>query len=201
MKKISSLNRIILLITGHIAGYEILKGIEGMDFWPMLYYTITFGVMIVSCLLLILFGFDILKNTAVVVVAALIPLSMSLGIITQYLPEYHIPYLVFAITGILAIQLTRMYAKGKIPIIALAVTHGIAGLVIFILPISLSYAGITPPRYILVGIGGGLVGIAGLLLAVIKAGKAFIPEEKILNLFPILLLITNALFVYGMAGN
>ncbi|RKZ09731.1 hypothetical protein DRQ50_14880 [bacterium] len=169
-----------------------------MDFWPMLYFTIAFGVLILSCLLLILFGFDILKNTAVVVVAALIPLSMSLAIITLYLPQYHYAYLTLALIGLSGIQLTRMFSSGKLPIIWLAITHGIAGLVIFILPLWLSLSGVTAPSFALVGIGGAVVGLAGLLLAVLKAGADFIPEEKVIQLFPLLLLLSTALFVFGL---
>ena len=113
MIRMSILNRIILLITGHLSGYMIVSGIEGYDLWTTLFYTVAFGVLLLSCLLMMLFGFDILNNIFVVAVATLIPLSLSMGIISNFLPKFVIIYLIFSIAGLVSILITRIYQTGK----------------------------------------------------------------------------------------
>ena len=199
MTKMTFLNRIILLLTGHLAGYMIVAGIEGLNVWTTLYYTIAFGVLVLSCLLLMLFGFEILNNVMVVVVATLIPLSLSLGIISSYLPEYKFGYLIFAVLGLTLILFTRIRKSGKVATMVLAVVHGLAGLVITFLPIILSLKSITSPWFSLLGFGGALIGLVGLLLAFLKTGKAILPQKLIYSIFPTLLLVVTALFVAGLS--
>ncbi len=54
--KISSLNRILLLATGLLAAYQVVIGIDGLGAIPVLAYTIAFGVLLVSGLLMIILG-------------------------------------------------------------------------------------------------------------------------------------------------
>jgi len=165
-----------------------------------IYYTIAFGILVITGLLLIIFGFEILDNSTVVVVAALLPLSLSSGLIYRYLPNLHIGYLIFAVIGLLLILITRYYIKGKIATIVLAIVHGIAGMVIFILPISLSIKGVTTPLFSFVGIGGALIGVGGLLLAFLKAGNPILSKDLIYSVLPGLLLVMTIAFVVGMAA-
>ena len=79
----------------------------------------------------------------------------------------------------------------------IAITHGIAGVTIFLLPIILSAQGQMNPLFSLVGIGGALIGIGGLLLSFLKTGKPILSRDTIMRLFPILLLLTTACFVTG----
>lgn len=199
MIKMTILNRLILLLTGHLAGYMIVAGIEGLHIWTTLYYTIAFGVLTLSCLLLMLFGYEILNNIMVVVVATLIPLSLSLGIISSYLPKFKFGYLIFAVFGLALIFLTRIRKQGKLATMVLAVVHGLAGLLITFLPIILSLKNITSPWFSLVGFGGALIGLAGLLLAFLKTGKAILSQKLIYSSFPTLLLVVTALFVAGLS--
>jgi len=200
MIKMSIWNRLILLITGHLAGYEVVKGIEGYDIWVTVYFTISFGVLILACLLLILFGFELLDNDSVAVISTLIPLGISLGIIKEYYPELHITYVIFAIAGFILIIITRIFKKGKLDTIVLSVVHGIAGLIVFIIPIVLSITGTTKSLFSLVGVGGALIGIGGMLLAFLRTGKPILSKETIYNLFPLLLLVMTALFVSGLSA-
>ncbi|MBI5945679.1 MAG: hypothetical protein HY864_15065 [Chloroflexi bacterium] len=75
--------------------------------------------------------------------------------------------------------------------------HGIAGLTIFLLPIILSVQGKTQPLFSLVGIGGALIGIGGLLLSFLKAGRPILSRETIFKILPILLLLMTICFVAG----
>ncbi|MCL4274965.1 MAG: hypothetical protein KJZ77_13920 [Anaerolineales bacterium] len=196
--KLSPLDRILLLLTTVLASYQVAVGMDDLDTLPIIAFTIGFGVLLVAVLLMFILGFDVLDSPIVVIVSTVIPLALSLGIIWQYLASFRTPYLIFTIVGFLAVALTRSIPmQNKFPVFVLAVTHGIAGMTIFLLPIILSIQGNAPPLFSLVSIGGGLIGIGGLLLSFLKVGKPILPRETILRLFPALLLLTTAFFVAG----
>jgi hypothetical protein len=132
-------------------------------------------------------------------VSTIIPLALSLGLVSQHVPEFKNPYLVYVILGFLAVVVTRFMAPGKIAVTVLAVVHGVAGLIIFALPIVLSLSGEKAAGFALVGLGGALIGIGGLLLAFLKTGKPILPRETILTVLPGLLLMMTAAFVAGFA--
>jgi hypothetical protein len=200
MKKMSALDRILLLVTGLLAAYQIVVGIDHLDALPIVAYTVAFGVLLVAGLLLIIFGFDALDSPLVVIVAAIIPLGLSLGLVAQYLPTLTTLYTAFAVVGLIAIAVTRFVAPGRVGALVLAVAHGIAGLIIFGLPILFSLQGKTPMGFALVGVGGALIGLGGLLLAFLKAGKPILSQNIILAVLPGLLLLTTAAFVAGFAA-
>ena len=196
--KMSPLDRVLLLLTGLLAAYQIAVGIEGLDTLPVIAYTIAFGVLLVAGLLLIIWGFDVLDSPAIVIVSTIIPLSLSTGLVWQRLASFRTSYLVFAIVGFLAVTLTRLRpAPDKLPTLALALTHGIAGMTIFLLPIILSVQGKTQPLFSLVGVGGALIGIGGLALSFLKAGKPILSKELILKILPAILFLMTLCFVVG----
>ncbi|HRQ23247.1 MAG TPA: hypothetical protein PLF42_07440 [Anaerolineales bacterium] len=196
--KLSSRGRILLLLTILLASYQVAVGIDDFDALPIIAYTIGFGVLLIAGLLIFILGFDVLDSPIVVIVATIIPLALSLGLVWQHLASFRTSYLLFTIIGFLAVTLTRSIPmQNKFPVFVLAVTHGIAGLTIFLLPIILSIQGNAPPLFSLVGIGGALIGVGGLLLSFLKTGKPILSRETILRLFPALLLLTTAFFVAG----
>ena len=199
MKKMSALDRVLLLVTGLLAAFQIVVGIDHLDVLPIAAYTVAFGVLLVAGLLLIIFGFDALGSPLVVIVAAIIPLGLSLGLVAQYLPTLTTLYAAFAVVGLIAIAVTRLAAPGRVGAIVLAAVHGIAGLIIFGLPILFSLQGKTPMGFALVGVGGALIGLGGLLLAFLKAGRPILPQNTILTVVPGLLLLMTAAFVAGFA--
>ncbi|NWG33456.1 MAG: hypothetical protein HXY42_03360 [Chloroflexi bacterium] len=194
----TSLDRILLLLTGILAAYQVAVGVNGLDEVPIIAYTIGFGVLLVAGLLLIILGFEALDSPIVVVVSTVIPLAIALGLVWEHLASFRTSYLVFAIVGFLAVTLTRSIpVPGKIPTLVLAVVHGIAGLTIFLLPPILAANGTMKPTFALVGLGGALIGLAGLLLSFLKAGKPIVPRETILKILPSLLLLMTVCFVAG----
>jgi len=194
----SPLARVLLLLTGILAAYQISTGIDGFSAIPIIAYTIGFGVLLVAGILLIIWGFEVLDSPAVVIVSTIIPLSLATGLVWQHLASLRTPYLIFAIGGFLAVTLTRtLPVPGKIPTIVLAIVHGIAGMTIFLLPIVLSIQGVTNPLFSLVGIGGALIGIGGLALSFLKAGKPILSKELILKILPIILFLMTLCFVVG----
>jgi hypothetical protein len=196
--KLSPSDRVLLLLTGILAAYQVAVGIDGFDTLPIITYTIGFGVLLVAGLLIFILGFDVLDSPIVVIVSTIIPLALSLGLVWQHIASLRTPYLLFTIISFLAVILTRsIQLNGKIPVIILAITHGVAGMTIFLLPIILSMQGNVPPLFSLVGVGGALIGVGGLLLSFLKTGKPILSREMILRLFPTLLLLTTAFFVAG----
>ena len=194
--KMSALDRVLLLITVLLAAYQIVVGIDDLSTAPIIAYTIAFGVLLVAGLLLIILGFDVLESPIVVIVSTIIPLTLSLGLVWQHLASYRTVYLVFTIIGFAAVTLTRSIPmQNKLPVITIAITHGIAGITIFLLPIILSAQGQMNPLFSLVGVGGALIGMGGLLLSFLKTGKPILSRDTIMRWFPILLLLTTAFFV------
>jgi hypothetical protein len=196
--KMTILSRILLLLTGLLAAWQVAVGIDGADPLPLVAYTVAFGVLLVAVLLLIILGFDVLESPVVVIVSTIIPLSLSLGLVWEHFNNLRVVYLVFTICGFLAIVITRLLPlKNKLPVIILAVIHGIAGLVIFLLPFILSLTGRDSPGFALVGVGGALIGIGGLLLSFLKTGKPILSRTVIFRLLPGLLFLMTAAFVVG----
>lgn len=190
-------DRLILLLTGLLATYQIALGIDGLHTGPIVCYTIAFGVLLVAGLLLIILGFEILDSPYVVVTATLIPLSLSMGLIWQFLPANRLAYLVFVFLGFFLVVVTRLFSSGKLAILTLALVHGVAGLVIFILPIALAWQGTQAPGFALVGLGGALIGVGGLLLSFLKSGRPILSRKTILTVLPGLLFLMTLSFVAG----
>ena len=196
--KMTMIDRILLLLTGILAAYQVAVGINGLGEVPIIAYTIGFGVLLVAGLLLIILGFDVLDSPIVVIVSTIIPLAISLGLIWEHLASFRTSYLVFAIAGFLAVLLTRTIPmRNKLPTIVIAIVHGIAGMTIFLLPSILAANGTMRPAFALVGLGGAMIGLAGMLLAFLKAGKPILPRETILKVLPSLLLLMTVCFVTG----
>jgi hypothetical protein len=199
MKSISPIDRIVLLLTALLAAYQVAVGIEGLDSFAILCYTIAFGVLLVACLLLLILGFEILDSPLVMIVSTIIPLSLSQGLVWEYMVAIRQYYLAFAVLGFLAVIITRQFTPGRPAVIVLAIVHGIAGMLIFLLPIVLSIQGVTNLGFIFVGIGGALIGIGGLLLSFLKTGRPILSRDAILTVLPGLLMLMTFAFVAGFA--
>jgi len=196
--KMSSLARVLLLLTGILAAYQISVGINGFTTIPIIAYTIAFGVLLIAGILLIIWGFEVLDSSAVVIISTIIPLSLAAGLVWQHLASLRTPYLILTIIGFLAVTLTRTQpSPNKTPTIVIAIVHGIAGVTIFILPIILSAQGVTNPLFALVGVGGALIGLGGLALSFLKAGKPILPKETTLKILPTILFLMTLCFVLG----
>lgn len=194
------MDRILLLLTGLLAAYQIAVGIEGFSTLPMIAYSTAFGVLLIAGLLLLILGFEVLDSPIVVMVSTIIPLSLATGLIWQYLPDYRVMYLIFAIFGFIAIVVTQaLPTKNRFPLFILVFVHGVAGLTIFLLPIILVISGLAPSGFLLMSVGGALIGLGGLLLALLKAGKPLLSRELIFRVLPGLLLLMTSAFVTGFA--
>jgi hypothetical protein len=194
------MNRALLLLTALLAAWQVAVGIEGLENIPTIAYTIAFGVLLVAGLLLLILGFEALDSPIVVILSTAIPLALSLGLVWEHLVSLRTPYLVFTLVGFLAVALTRAIpVPGKMPLLIVALVHGIAGWTIFLVPLVIVARGEMKPAFALVSLGGALIGLGGLLLSFLRAGKPLVPRQTILSLLPALLLAMTAAFVFGYA--
>jgi hypothetical protein len=197
MKQISIFDRILLILTVLLAAHQVVIGIDGLVTLAVASYTIAFGVLLLACLLLAIFGFEILDSSLVLIVSTIIPVSLSLGLVAEHLPSITTFYLVFSTLGVIAVAITRYVTPGRSATVVLIIVHGVAGLIIFLLPIILSLRGEKLMGYALVGIGGALMGLGGLLLSFLKTGRPILSRETILSILPGLLFLTTLLFTIG----
>jgi hypothetical protein len=197
IKGIKIINRVLLFLMVLMASYEVTIAGNSHRILAVWAYTVGFGVLVVSGLMLIILGNDVLEKPLVVIVSTVIPLSISLGLIAEFFPTIAVYYLSFTITGFGLIVITRISQKSKSGTFILAVVHGISGLVIFISPIFLTINSITPLGFSWVSIGGAFIGIGGLMLSFLRAGRQILSQEMIFNLLPVLLFLTTASFIVG----
>ena len=190
-----------LLLTGLIAAYlcwyfyrryNLNKALHN------LYYLMGFAVLLVSGLLLIFLGLDILASPYVLTVASLIPLGISMGVAEEYYPSWKKTFKWFAVVGFLAIAITSIGGIEALKKIAVPLFHGVAGIVIFLGPF---FAKGAPKGFWWVGIGGMLIGLGGIALAFISMDAQllfFSPSFVMLILTPLLFLMAGA-FALGFA--
>lgn len=199
MKKLSVLDRILLLATSLLAAYQISLGLAGLEPIATWSYTIGFGVLLVASLLLVILGFEGLESQPVVIVSTVIPLSISLGLVAEHLPHFSLPFLAFTVIGFTAVAVTRYAVANKTATIVLAVTHGVAGLLIAFLPVVLAIEGRVSAGFLLVGLGGALIGLGGLLLALLRTGKPLLDRDTVYRLLPVILFLMCASFIGGFS--
>ena len=190
-----------LLLTGLIAAYLCWYFYQRYNLNKALhnlYYLMGFAVLLVSGLLLIFLGLDILSSPYVLTVASLIPLGISMGVAEEYYPAWKKYFKWFAVIGFLAIAVTSIAGMDTLKKISVPLFHGVAGLVIFLGPF---FAKGAPKGFWWVGIGGVLIGLGGIALAFISVGKQllfFSPAFVMLILTPLLFLMAGA-FALGFA--
>ena len=200
MKNISNVDRILLLLTSLFAGYQVVIGIEGKGSPAIAIYTIGFGVLLIASLLLLFMGFDILISPYIVIISTIIPLSLSVAMLSDFFPKMFGAYLIFSIVGFLMLVITRVISADRIGTIILIILHGVSGLIIFFLPIFLTFNGITPIGFLFVSIGGGLIGLGGILLSLNKAGRSILSVRTIYRMFPIILFSMTLFIVIGFSA-
>lgn len=198
MNKVSLLNKAIVILVGHIAGYKVVNGMEPYSELTTLYYTIGFGTIVLVALLIMMFGLKVLINDWVMIMTAFIPVGLSLGLVNQFLPNMNYIYLSISIIGVIAVILTRRYKSKKIATFTTSIVHGISGLIVVLLPFYLAVNDIQNSSILLVSLGGGILGSEGILQALHKRGKQIISEEKNNNYFPLVLLLASSAFVAGL---
>ncbi len=197
-------DRILLLLTGLVAIYMIYrlvqrqKNPETSGPWNI-YYIIGFSVLLVAGLILIFAGWGALANNFVAVVAGLIPFSLAAGLIAQFYPKYEKAYLILMVIGLILIALTRYAGLIGLGKIVYPIFHAIAGLTIVGVPFLVCKEHKVKKGFSMVAIGGVLIGLGGIALAFLKAGKQllFFSQDFVLLILAPLLLFMTLFFTFG----
>jgi hypothetical protein len=196
------LDQIILLATGLVAAYLVWRFIshyretsESFD----IYYMISFAVLLVAGLLLIVFTYDALESPLVVIVSALIPAGVAVGLVYEVYSKYGRAYLISTIIALLALAITRLTGPEDLATAVLAVVHTVFGLTIFLLPISAVSRNQAPTGFLWVTVGGTLIGIGGIALAFLKTGNQllFFDADLVFTILAPLLLLMVLAFTWG----
>ncbi len=210
------LDQIVLLITGLTTVYLIFRFYKdyGKDKYKTSYnflYITSFAILFVSCILLILSGWNLfgdkwanwnlLQHAFVATAAILIPLCLSVGLMIEYHKKKSKKYIIFAIIALLLIILTRyeFFTNNVVKVVIYAGIHSIAGLLIFFIPIFAIKNNSAPKGFYFVTVGGALIGIAGIALAILKSGSQFLffSREFVLAILAPLLLLMTLAYIWG----
>ena len=185
---------IILLLTGLVAIYMLFVLLKRPKDSANIYMMIAFAVLLVAGLLLIVLGWGILNHDLIAVVSTLIPFSMAIGLIAKFHPNMQKGYLGLMVVGLILIAIARFADIATMSKIVYPLFHGIAGLTIFIVPIAAVKAGKAKGAFICVTIGGGIIGIGGIALAFIKAGRPL----PVFTLEVVMMILSTVLFLTAL---
>lgn len=188
-----------LTLTALIAAWQIAAGHPGNTSLAIWAYTFGFGVLLVASLWLILMGLEVLSHPAGVLISALIPLSVSLGLVTEYALAFTWVYLGFVLVGWLGIATTQfMRVHPPLRIGAVAFTHGVAGFSIVGLPLVALCQGQAGPFILGVSVGGAVISLSGMLLLWQRMGRLWSKWQDPLQVLPWLLLLSTFCLVIGL---
>jgi len=199
----SILDQGLLLLTGLTAVYLIYRFIQVFKerkdnkkhFIPLM---VSFAVLFVSGVLVILFDFEVLGRPEIKIVATLIPFGIAIGLMCEFYKKYAQFYKVFLLIGfILIILLNYEVIDTKL---VYPIFHSIAGLTIFFVPILAVKNKLANKGFIGVTIGGAIIGIGGIALAFLGAGKPLLgifTGELVFAILTTILLTMTLGFTYG----
>ncbi len=196
------IDRVFLLLTGLIAAYMIyyfFKKNNEEKCSCNYYFILSFLVLLVAGLILIFSGWDALANNFVAVVAGLIPFGLATGLIAKHYKKNELWYAILMLIGLILITYTRYAGAEKLGKIVYPIFHAIAGLTIFFVPIILKMKEKVSSNYLFITVGGTLIGLGGIALAFLKAGKQllFFSQDFVLMILAPLLFFTALFFMLG----
>jgi hypothetical protein len=196
------LDRITLLVTGLVAIYLLYlfyKDYRTSKSPADISYLVGFGVLLVAGLLLIAFTYDALDNPLVVIVSYLIPAGISLSLVAQFYPQFGRYYLAFVILGLVLIGIARIGEMEQFGRIVLPIFHTVAGLITFLMPMIVVRQKRAPAGFLWVSVGGALIGLGGIALAFVRAGRQFLffSEEVVFAILGPLLMLMVLAFAWG----
>jgi len=198
-------DRIVLLLTGLIAIYLIFYFVKKQRHPETasssnIYYILSFAVLLISGLLLIIFGWNALKNDLVAIVAGLIPFGLASGLVAKFFPKLEKGYVGLLAIGLVLIAITRLGDMVILGKVLYPIFHSIAGLTIFFLPLIAVKNGRAKGSFAYVTLGGTLIGLGGIALAFLSAERQlfFFSEDFVLMILAPLLFLTALFFGLGL---
>ncbi len=196
--KIGILDRLFLMATIFLASYEIVKGIENYPKESIIALTIGFGVLVIASILIFIFGIQILENNYIPVVSSIIPFSFAYTLFNVYMDKYSKYFLVFLVIGFFIVAISRFLKGNILKTLILSFFHAISGILIVFIPILLFISGKAEIKIVFISLGGALIGIGGILLSFIRAGKPILPEKLVYSLLTPLLFFVVLFLVLGI---
>ncbi len=199
--EITILDQILLLITGLTAVYLIFRLFQNFKSTGAkhnIHYMYAFAVLFVAGVLMIFGGFDVLSWGWIGIVATLLPFGIAMGLVCQFYPKYKKAYLAFLVIGLVSITLLKL---GVIDTkVVYPVFHSVAGLTIFMIPILAVKSKAATKGFIWVTVGGTIIGIGGVALAFLGAGKPLLgifTADVVFAILTSILLFMTLGFTYG----
>lgn len=201
------LDQFFLLLTGLSAVYLIFRFIQAIKGTAekaryYFHYITSFAVLFVAGVLVILFDFSVLARPEIKIVATLIPFGIASGLVCEFYQKYAKHYVLLLVLGfilIVALNIGILEAKLIYPFF-----HSAAGLTIFFVPILALKSKLVNKGFIGVTVGGALIGIGGIALAFLGAGKPFLgifTAEVVFAILTSILLLMTLAFTYGFIKN
>ncbi len=197
-KTIRIVNRILLLLLVIESAYGVVLGGNGKNVLAIWAFTIGFGVVVITSLLLLILGYETVEKPLVVIVATLIPLAFSFGLVTSYFTKFTTAYLLFCLVGFGLVVVSRFRKNHLFAISILALVHGVAGLIILLLPVIIGFSDQSQARIVWMAAGGVLIDLGGILFMLDKAGKLKCFQNKLFQILPVLLFLTTTAFAFGL---
>ncbi len=183
-----------------MAGVQIVTGIEDYGTIPIAYYTFSYGIFLVSALLMLLLGVDIIEHDLAALATSMLPLGFSMGMVAVFLPAYHLEYGLVVSILYAGLVIQKLRHQDKSAMLFQIMLHGLTGLILFFMPLVLVIQGTVNPGYLGISVGTGLVAIAGMALAFMKSGKPILNKEQIYTIFPSVLLLAVVAFSVGIGS-
>lgn len=191
-------NRILLLLLAILASFGVIVGGNGQNVIAMWAYSIGYGVIVITSLLMLAMGYEYLDKPLIIIVATIIPIAFSSGLIATVIPRYALPYFIFCLLGFAIVIVTRFGKNRFVAVASLVLMHGVSGLVILILPVILFFTQKQSFEIIWMGVGGAIIDAAGLLFLLNRTGKPIFTYSTLVQLLPGLLLLTTLAFTLGL---
>ena len=198
---------ILLLITGVAAllfsVFMVLDYLKNKKMNHLL-WAIAFFVLFAAGVILVIGGqFELLLTWPVSVLGAFIPGGIAAGLFYSSVfdeeksKKYGMAYLIFVCVGALLILLTKtITAWADLAKFAVMLVHIPSGLAMVILPYLVYKKNTAEWTPLLVSIGGLVIGLAGILLALLVSGVAAL-TGFVFGALPIILLIVAVCFAFG----
>ena len=198
---------ILLLITGVAAllfsVFMVLDYLKNKKMNHLL-WAIAFFILFAAGVILVIGGeFELLLTWPVSVLGAFIPGGIAAGLFYSSVfdeeksKKFGMEYLIFVCVGALLILLTKtITAWEDLAKFAVMLVHIPSGLAMVILPYLVYKKNTTEWTPLLVSIGGMVIGLAGILLALLVSGVAAL-TGFVFGALPIILLIVAVCFAFG----
>lgn len=187
---VTLISSIILLFVTLLGFYKV----RGLEYLSWLVSSSSFFLLAIA---LVLLGLDALQLPITPYLGSLYPSFLALGLIMIKSRKYSVYYLLFIFLMLILISLGIIYTPSLKTISQISL-HVLSGLVIIILPIYYSFKNLLSKYAILISLGGITIGIGGMALATIIAGKPILPPDLVVQLLHPILSLSAILLAIGI---